>query len=38
MGRLMRLLHKITGWDLFLELVALCVLAIIGVIAYLVAR
>jgi hypothetical protein len=37
MGRMMQLLHKVTGWDLFLELIALLALAAIGVIAYLVA-
>ena len=37
MGRMMELLHKVTGWDLFLEFIALLVLAAIGVIAYFVA-
>lgn len=35
MGRKMRL-HEITGWDLFLELIALIVLLAIGVITYLI--
>ncbi len=35
MRKVIELVHKITSWDLFFELVAILILAVVGVVAYL---